>query len=105
IPELESLLSTFKSAYENKAFDQLEGQLGTLKIYITRLATKENYWVFTEEEGEEFNFKLSDKTDPSILVLANSPETQNINSAVFSAVINRVIQQINSKGNLPSAVI
>lgn len=105
IPELESLLSTFKSAYDNKAFDQLEGQLGTLKIYITRLATKENYWVFTEEEGEEFNFKLSDTTDPSILVLANSPETQNINSAVFSSVINRVIQQINSKGNLPSAVI
>lgn len=105
VPELESLLSTFKSAYDNRAFDQLEGQLGTLKIYITRLATKENYWVFTEEEGEEFNFKLSDPTDPSILVLANSPETQNINSAVFSAVINRVIQQINTKGNLPSAVI
>lgn len=31
--ELYSLLSPFKSAYENKAFDQLEGQVGTLKIF------------------------------------------------------------------------
>jgi type IV secretory pathway TraG/TraD family ATPase VirD4 len=104
VQELESLLSTFKSAYENEAFEQLEGQLGTLKIYITRLATKENYWIFTEDE-DEFEFKLSDKTNPSILVMANSPQTQNINSAVFSTVINRVINQVNSKDNLPTAII
>lgn len=105
VKELESLLSTFKSAYENQAFEQLEGQLGTLKIYITRLATKENYWIFTEEDNEEFDFKISDKTNPSILVLANSPQTQNINSAVFSTVINRVINEVNSKDNLPTAII
>jgi len=41
--ELVSLMSPFKSAYENKAFDQLEGQIGTIKIFLSRLATKESF--------------------------------------------------------------
>jgi hypothetical protein len=44
--EIGSLLSPFKTAYDNKAFDQLEGQIGTLKIFLSRLATKESFWVF-----------------------------------------------------------
>ncbi|MBS1504190.1 MAG: type IV secretory system conjugative DNA transfer family protein, partial [Bacteroidetes bacterium] len=57
-PELVSLLSPFKSAYVTKAFPQLEGQIGTLKIFISRLATKETFWVFS---GDDFNLKISDK--------------------------------------------
>jgi hypothetical protein len=45
--EIFSLLSPFKTAYDNKAFDQLEGQIGTLKIFLSRLATKESFWVFS----------------------------------------------------------
>lgn len=37
--ELASLMSPFRSAYLNKAFDQLEGQIGTVKIFLSRLAT------------------------------------------------------------------
>lgn len=104
--ELISLLSPFKSAYVNKSFDQLEGQIGTLKIFISKLASKESYWVFTEDDNEEeINLKISDKNDPSIIVLASSPQAQNINSAIFSAIINQTITQINEKNNLPSAVI
>src|SRR6201996_3996635 len=76
--ELVSLLSPFKSAYTAKAFDQLEGQVGTLKIFISRLATKETFWVFS---GDDFNLKISDPLAPGILVIANDPNTQNINSA------------------------
>jgi hypothetical protein len=101
-PELVSLLSPFKSAYVTKAFPQLEGQIGTLKIFISRLATKETFWVFS---GDDFNLKISDKTTPGIVVLANDPNTQNINSACYSVVMNRLTKLINSKGNLPSALI
>jgi hypothetical protein len=45
-PELQSLLAPFKSAYEKRAFDQLEGQVGTLRINLSRLATKEAFWIF-----------------------------------------------------------
>jgi len=101
-PELVSLLSPFKSAFSAKAFDQLEGQVGTLKIFISRLATKETAWVFS---GDDFNLKISDPKAPGILVIANDPNTQNINSACYSVVINRLTKLINNKGNLPSALI
>ena len=100
--ELESLLSPFRSAYINKAFDQLEGQLGTLKINISRLATKETFWVFS---GDDFNLKISDPKDPSVLVIANDIETQSINSACYSVVINRLTRLINKPGNLPTSLI
>jgi len=100
--ELVSLLSPFKSAFTAKAFDQLEGQVGTLKIFISRLATKETAWVFS---GDDFNLKISEPKEPGILVIANDPNTQNINSACYSVVINRLTKLINNKGNLPSALI
>ena len=100
--ELHSLLSTFKSSYDNKAFDQLEGQIGTLKIFLSRLATKESFWVFSEDE---VNLKISDPNNPSIIVLASDPNTQDINSALYSVVLNRLLKLINSKGNLPSGII
>jgi hypothetical protein len=101
-PELRPLLSPFMTAYNARAFDQLEGQIGTLKIFISRLATKETYWIFS---GNDFDLKISAKGNPGMLVLANDPNTQNINSACYSIVVNRLTKLINSKGNLPSALI
>jgi len=101
-PELVSLLSPFRSAFMAKAFDQLEGQIGTLKIFISRMATVETFWVFS---GDDFNLKISDPSSPGLLVLANDPNTQNINSACYSVVLNRLTRLINSKGNFPSALI
>jgi len=101
-PELVSLLSPFKSAYVAKAFDQLEGQIGTLKIFISRLATKETFWIFS---GSDIDLKISSSAHPGILVLANDPGTQQINSAVYSIVLNRITRLVNSKGNQPCAII
>ncbi|MFN3773442.1 type IV secretion system DNA-binding domain-containing protein [Cloacibacterium normanense] len=100
--ELYSLLSPFKTAYDNKAFDQLEGQIGTLKIFISRLATKESFWVFS---GDEVELKMTAKDNPSIIILASDPSTQDINSALYSAVLNRVLRLVNSKNNLPGGII
>lgn len=100
--ELTSLLSPFKTAYENKAFDQLEGQVGTLKIFLSRLATKESYWVFSADEVE---LKITDRENPTTIILASDPGTQDINSALYSSVLNRTLKLINSKKNHPGAVI
>jgi hypothetical protein len=100
--ELESLLSPFRSALEKKAFEQLEGQVGTLKIFISRLNTKETASIFS---GDDFDLKISDPRSPAILVLANSPATQNINSTSYSVIVNRLTRLINTKGNRPVAII
>lgn len=101
-PELISLLSPFRSAYDLKAFDQLEGQIGTLKIFMSRLATKETFWVFS---GDDFNLKISDPNEPGVLVLASNPNTQNITSACFTGIVNRMTRLMNSRGNLPCGLI
>lgn len=100
--EIGSLLSPFKTAYDNKAFDQLEGQVGTLKIFLSRLATKESFWVFS---GDEVELKITDRENPSIIILASDPGTQDINSALYSSVLNRTLRLINSKRNLPGGII
>lgn len=101
-PELRSMVSPFRSAYEKKVFKQLEGQVGTLKIFLSRLNTKETAWVFS---GDDFDLKISDPKSPSILVLANSTETQSITGTCYSVIINRLTRLINTKGNLPTALI
>ena len=101
-PELESLLSPFKTAFDNQAFDQLEGQIGSLKVQISRLATKESYWVFS---GDDFNLKVSDPNDPSYLIIANNPKTQSMNSALNALIINRLTRLVNTKGNLPTSIV
>ncbi|QCR25282.1 type IV secretory system conjugative DNA transfer family protein [Pontibacter sp. SGAir0037] len=101
-PELESLLSPFATAYKNRAFEQLEGQIGTLKINIGRLATKETFWVLS---GDDFNLKITDPENPSVLVIANDPATQSINSACNALILNRMTRLINTKGNLPCGLI
>lgn len=100
--KLHSLLSTFYSAYVNKAFNQLEGQMGTVKIYLSRLHSVESAWIFS---GDEVDLYISKKDNPSILVLASDPTTQDITSALYSAVLNRLVTLINSKNNYPSAII
>ena len=100
LQEIQSLLSPFKSAFENKAFDQLEGQIGTLKINLSRLVTKETFWIFS---GNDIDLKISNP--PSIVVLANSDRTQNTNSAFYASILMRVMRQINQKGNNPSAIV
>ncbi|KMQ72253.1 type IV secretion system DNA-binding domain-containing protein [Chryseobacterium koreense] len=100
--EIFSLLSPFKTAYDNRAFDQLEGQVGTLKIFLSRLATKESFWVFS---GDEVELKITDKEKPSIIILASDPGTQDINSALYSSILNRTLRLINSKNNLPGGII
>lgn len=100
--ELASLLSPFMTAYKARAFDQLEGQVGTLKIFISRLATKETFWVFS---GDDFDLKISDPAHPGVLVLANDPNTQSINSACYSVILNRITRLVNSRGNIPVGLV
>ncbi|MEJ2881064.1 type IV secretory system conjugative DNA transfer family protein [Pedobacter sp. GR22-6] len=100
--ELGSLLSPFMTAFKARAFEQLEGQVGTLKIFISRLATKETFWVFS---GDDFDLKINNPAAPGLLILANDPLTQSTNAACYSVILNRITKLINTKGNLPVGLI
>ncbi len=105
-PEVFSLLAPFITAYDNKAMEQLEGMIGTLRVQISRLATKEAYWVF-HRDGDDFDLKVSDPHNPSYLLIANDPEKQKIISALNAMVLNRLTTRVNSgQGrNIPVSII
>ena len=100
--KIASLMAPFKSAYENKANDQLEGMVGTLRVNAARLVSPEAYWVFT---GDDFDLKISDKANPSYLVIANDPEKEQVIGSLNALVLNRLIIRVNSKGNIPVSII
>lgn len=100
--KIASLMAPFKSAFENKANDQLEGMVGTLRVNAARLVSPEAYWVFT---GDDFDLKISDKEHPSYLVIANDPEKEQVIGSLNALVLNRLITRVNSKGNIPVSII
>lgn len=100
--KIASLMAPFKSAFENKANDQLEGMVGTLRVNAARLVSPEAYWVFT---GDDFDLKISDKDHPSYLVIANDPEKEQVIGSLNALVLNRLITRVNSKGNIPVSII
>ena len=105
-PEVYPLLGPFQTAFENKAMEQLEGMIGTLRVQTSRLATKESYWIF-HKDGDEFDLKVSDPANPSFLVIANDPEQEKIIGALNALSLNRLVTRVNSgQGkNIPVSII
>ena len=100
--KIASLMAPFKSAFENKANDQLEGMVGTLRVNAARLVSPEAYWVFT---GDDFDLKISDPENPSYLIIANDPEKEQVIGSLNALVLNRLITRVNSRGNIPVSII
>lgn len=97
-----SLMAPFQSAYKNKAMDQLEGMVGTLRVNAARLVSPEAYWVFS---GDDFDLKISDREHPSYLVIANDPEKEQVIGSLNALILNRLVTKVNSKGNIPVSII
>jgi len=104
--EVAPLLGPFQTALQNKAMEQLEGMIGTLRVYTSRLATKESYWIF-HKDGDDFDLKVSDPNSPSYLLIANDPEMESIIGALNALILNRLITRVNTgQGkNIPVSII
>ena len=104
--EVAPLLAPFQTAFKNKALEQLEGMIGTLRVYTSRLATKESYWIF-HRDGDDFDLKVSDPKSPSYLLIANDPEMESIIGALNALILNRLITRVNTgQGkNIPVSII
>ena len=105
-PEVAPLLGPFQTAMKNKAMEQLEGMIGTLRVYTSRLATKESYWIF-HKDGDDFDLKVSDPEHPSYLLIANDPEMESIIGALNALILNRLVTRVNTgQGkNVPVSII
>ena len=101
-PQLENYLSPFMDAWEGGAQDQLQGQIASAKIPLSRMISPQLYWVMT---GDDFSLDINNPDEPKILCVGNNPDRQNIYSAALGLYNSRIVKLINKKGQLKSAVI
>ena len=101
-PELENYLSPFMDAWESNAQDQLQGQLASAKIPLSRMISPALYWVMT---GDDFSLDINKPEEPKILVVGNNPDRQNIYSCALGLYNSRIVKLINKKHQLKSSVI
>lgn len=101
-PEIEVFVNPFITAYQNKATDQLEGQVASAKIGMARLASPQLYWVLS---GNDFTLDINNPHQPKLLCLGNNPEKKNIYGAVLSLYISRLLRIINKKGKLKCSLV
>ncbi|MFD0701931.1 conjugal transfer protein MobC [Myroides pelagicus] len=100
--DLENYLSPFMDAWEGGAQDQLQGQIASAKIPLSRMISPSLYWVMT---GDDFTLDINNPKEPKILCVGNNPDRQNIYSAALGLYNSRIVKLINKKGQLKSSVI
>ena len=100
--ELSNYLSPFMDAWEGGAQDQLQGQIASAKIPLSRMISPALYWVMT---GDDFSLDINNPNEPKVLVVGNNPDRQNIYSAALGLYNSRIVKLINKKKQLKSSVI
>jgi hypothetical protein len=101
-PEIEVIINPFMNAYLNDAKEQLEGQLASAKIAMSRLSSPQLYYVLS---GNDFTLDLNNPREPKIICMGNEPQKTQVYGAVLSLFINRMIKQVNRKGQLKSSLV
>lgn len=100
--EIKVLINPFVSAFQNKAKEQLEGQIASAKIGLARLASPQLYYVLS---GNDFKLDINNPKEPKIVSIGNNPAKIQIYGAVLSLYISRVIKLVNRKNQQKCSLI
>ena len=89
-------------AWLGGAAEQLQGQIASAKIPLSRMISPALYWVMSDSE---FTLDINNPEEPKILCVGNNPDRQNIYGAALGLYNSRIVKLINKKGQLKSSVI
>jgi len=100
--EIKVLINPFVSAFQNKAKEQLEGQIASAKIGLARLSSPQLYYVLS---GNDFTLDVNNPLKPKIVCIGNNPQKLQTYGAVLSLYISRMIKLVNRKDQLKSSLV
>lgn len=100
--EIKVLINPFVSAFQNKAKEQLEGQIASAKIGLARLSSPQLYYVLS---GNDFTLDVNNPLEPKIVCVGNNPQKIQTYGAVLSLYISRMIKLVNRKDQLKSSLV
>ena len=100
--ELENYLSPFMDAWKGGAMEQLQGQIASAKIPLSRMISPSLYWIMS---GDDFTLDINNPEQPKVLCVGNNPDRQNIYSAALGLYNARIVKLVNRKGKLKSSIL
>jgi len=101
-PEIENYVRPFISAFEGDAREQLEGQIASARIPLSRLASPALYWVMS---GNDFTLDINNPEAPKVLCVGNNPDREAIYGAALGLYNARLVKLVNKKNKLKSSII
>ncbi len=101
-PSLANYMSAFMEAWEGGAQDQLQGQIASVRIPLSRISSPQLYWVMT---GNDFTLDLNNPDEPKVLCVGNNPEKKDIYATALGLYNGRIVKVINKKGRHPISLI
>ncbi len=101
-PEIEVLVNPFITAFLNNANEQLEGQIASAKISLSKLSSPQLYYVLS---GNDFTLDINNPEKPKIVCMGNNPQKTQTYGAVLSLYITAITRLINKKNRIKSSLI
>ena len=89
-------------AWLGGAQEQLQGQIASAKIPLSRMISPQLYWVMS---GDDFSLDINNPREPKVLCVGNNPDRQNIYSAALGLYNARIVKLVNQKDRLKSSII
>ena len=100
--ELENYLSPFMDAWKGGAMEQLQGQIASAKIPLSRMISPSLYLIMS---GDDFTLDINNPDEPKVLCVGNNPDRQNIYSAALGLYNARIVKMVNRKGKLKCSIL
>ena len=100
--ELENYLSPFMDAWKGGAMEQLQGQIASAKIPLSRMISPSLYWIMS---GDDFTLDINNPEEPKVLCVGNNPDRQNIYSCALGLYNARIVKMVNRKGRLKCSIL
>ena len=101
-PEIENYVRPFVDAFEGDAREQLEGQIASARIPLSRMASPQLYWVMS---GNDFTLDINNPDEPKVLCVGNNPDREVIYGAALGLYNARLVKLVNKKHKLKSSII
>ncbi|HEU5364001.1 MAG TPA: conjugal transfer protein MobC [Hanamia sp.] len=101
-PLIEVLINPFVSAYLNEAKEQLEGQIASAKISLSRLSSPSLYYILT---GDDFLLDINNPAKPKVVCMGSNPQKTQTYGAVLSLYITTLTRMMNKRNCNKSSLI
>jgi len=99
-PQIEVLVNPFVTAYLNEAKEQLEGQIASAKISLSKLSSEKLYYILS---GNDFSLDINNP--PKIVCMGNNPQKALTYGTVLSLYITAITRVMNKKNCNKSSLI